>query len=216
MASVVATVGWDCWTSHRDHDGESSPEDVLTDTLRACARARTSVGRWPESDRDKHPRPGSNMEEPMNGPKQSNWRRMLSVSTAGAAAATLIVACGSDSSSYEVVARDGDVSGISVAEASEVFAKWVIETPLEQSWLADPALCDAGASTPEMYYAPTWASDGDATTSCTMSADQALVPHARCDLLRRRSRRRRRRARASTTGTSRRRRCRSTVSRSPT
>ena len=154
--------------------GLSGCGNVPADTLEACLRTQTIVAGCSKMNTTTTQELGRTTEDSMNEPKQSNWRRTMSVSIAGAAAATLIVACGSDSASYQVLASDADIAGSSVAEVTQVAGKWIIETPLEESWLGDPSRCDAGASTSEVYYAPSWAAPGDTTVSCTMSADQAL------------------------------------------
>lgn len=92
-------------------------------------------------------------------------------------AASLLMACGSDDSSSgpTVLEPDSEVDGQGPAELLATYSDAIAEVPLDESMLADPAKCDMGRSTDAVYFAPTFGSPGDSSTSCTMSADQALV-----------------------------------------
>ncbi len=59
-------------------------------------------------------------------------------------------------------------------ELTQAYGVGIIETPMDSSWLADPNNCDGGISTAEVYFAPTFASDGATAATCTMSAEQSL------------------------------------------
>ena len=55
------------------------------------------------------------------------------------------------------------------------YAVGVAETPADDSSMVDPAKCDMGLSTENVYFAPTPGEPGDLSTTCTMSADQTLL-----------------------------------------
>lgn len=88
-----------------------------------------------------------------------------------------LVACGSDddTSGPTVLDPGSEVEGMGAAELMAMYADAIAEVPLDESMLVDPATCDMGRSTDEVYFAPTFGSPGDSSTSCTMNADQALM-----------------------------------------
>ncbi len=93
-------------------------------------------------------------------------------------AALVLSACGSDddsSSDPEILPAGEGVGDSSAAEILTQYAAGLIEVPADENVFVDPANCDMGRSTEEVYFAPTWSSEGDATVSCTMSADQVLM-----------------------------------------
>ena len=67
------------------------------------------------------------------------------------------------------------MNGISTADLLGTYAVGVVETPHGDSSVADPAKCDMGLSTEDVYFAPTPGEPGDLSTTCTMSADQTLL-----------------------------------------
>lgn len=94
------------------------------------------------------------------------------------AAMLVLSACGSDddSSSEPAILPAGD--GVGDTSASEIlteFAAGLLEVPADDNIFIDPANCDMARSTDDVYYAPTWSSEGDTTVSCTMSADHVLM-----------------------------------------
>jgi hypothetical protein len=82
---------------------------------------------------------------------------------------------GASSGGIEVLGPDADVDGMSAADLLGTYAVGVAETPAEDSSMADPAKCDMGLSTGDVYFAPTPGEPGDLSTTCTMSADQTLL-----------------------------------------
>lgn len=81
---------------------------------------------------------------------------------------------GASSRGLEVLGPDADVNGMSTADLLGMHAVGVVETPADDSSLVDPAKCDMGLSTENVYFAPTPA-ERDASATCTMSADQTLL-----------------------------------------
>jgi hypothetical protein len=79
------------------------------------------------------------------------------------------------SGGLEVLGPDADVNGMSTADLLGTYAVGVAETPADDSSLVDPAKCDMGLSTEDVYFAPTPGEPGDSSTTCTMSADQTLL-----------------------------------------
>jgi hypothetical protein len=82
---------------------------------------------------------------------------------------------GASSGGLEVLAPDADVNGMSTADLLGTYAVGVAETPADDSSMVDPAKCDMGLSTEDVYFAPTPGEPGDLSTACTMSADQTLL-----------------------------------------
>jgi hypothetical protein len=82
---------------------------------------------------------------------------------------------GASSGGIEVLGPDADMNGMSTADLLGTYAVGVVETPAEDSFVADPATCDMGLSTGDVYFAPTPGEPGDLATTCTMSADQTLM-----------------------------------------
>jgi hypothetical protein len=82
---------------------------------------------------------------------------------------------GASSGGIEVLGPDADVDGMSAADLLGTYAVGVAETPADDSSMVDPAKCDMGLSTEEVYFAPTPGEPGDLSTTCTMSADQTLL-----------------------------------------
>jgi hypothetical protein len=83
-----------------------------------------------------------------------------------------VTACGGEG--YEVLSPEAEVGGESISSLMQTFGTAVIETPLEESWLADPNRCDNGVGNDEIFFAPTFPAPGEATASCTMQAEQVL------------------------------------------
>jgi hypothetical protein len=79
------------------------------------------------------------------------------------------------SGGIEVLGPDADVNGMSTVDLLETYAVGVAETPADDSSMVDPAKCDMGLSTEEVYFAPTPGEPGELSTTCTMSADQTLL-----------------------------------------
>lgn len=75
----------------------------------------------------------------------------------------------------EVLDPDATVNGMSAADLFGTYAVGIAETPADDSSLVDPAKCDMGLSTEDVYFAPTPGEPGDLSTTCTMSADQTLL-----------------------------------------
>ncbi len=92
-------------------------------------------------------------------------------------AAALLGACGSDddSSGPVLLPPDATVGDTTMTDLFVDYASAVVEVPLETNMLADPAQCDMGRSTEEVYFAPTFGAPGATSTSCTMSSDQSLL-----------------------------------------
>jgi hypothetical protein len=82
---------------------------------------------------------------------------------------------GASSGGIEVLGPDAAVNGMSTADLLGTYAVGVAETPADDSSLLDPAKCDMGLSTGNVYFAPTPNEPGDLSTTCTMSADQTLL-----------------------------------------
>ena len=88
----------------------------------------------------------------------------------------IVAGCGSDDdeSGPTVLAADVEVDGMDSLALHEYYTEaWVTE-PFETSFISDVANCDMGSSTDSVYFAPTFAEPGDATTQCTMQASQTL------------------------------------------
>ena len=83
----------------------------------------------------------------------------------------LLCACGSDddSSGPELLPPDATVGDSTITDLFAEYAAGVVEVPLDTNMLADPALCDMGRSTDEVYFAPTFGAPGETTTACSMS-----------------------------------------------
>ena len=79
------------------------------------------------------------------------------------------------SSGVEILGPDADVNGMSTADLLGTYAVGVAETPADDSSMVEPAKCDMGLSTEDVYFAPTPAEPGDSSATCTMSADQTLM-----------------------------------------
>ena len=91
--------------------------------------------------------------------------------------AVLIVgACGGDDegSGYSVLAPDAEVDGKDATELLVDYGKILFEVPAAESSLVDPALCDQGMSTDEVYFAQSFGAPGESTSSCTMKKEQVL------------------------------------------
>ena len=82
---------------------------------------------------------------------------------------------GASSGGFEVLGPDADVNGMSTADLLGAYAVGVAETPAEDPSTTDPATCDMGSSSGDVYFAPTPGEPGDLSTTCTMSADQTLL-----------------------------------------
>jgi hypothetical protein len=82
---------------------------------------------------------------------------------------------GASSGGLGVLGPDGDVNGMSTADLLGTYAVGFAETPADDSSFVDPAKCDMGLSTQDVYLAPTPSEPGDLSTMCTMSVDQTLL-----------------------------------------
>lgn len=100
---------------------------------------------------------------------------VLAAGACGDDDATAPSTTGASSGGIEVLGPDAAVNGMSTADLLGTFAVGVAETPADGSSLVDPAKCDMGLSTEEVYFAPTPGEPGDRSTTCTMSADQTLL-----------------------------------------
>jgi len=99
---------------------------------------------------------------------------VLAVGACGAEDATAPSTAGA-SSGVEVLDPDADINGMSTADLLGTYAVGVAETPADDSSMVDPAKCDMGLSTDDVYFAPTPSEPGDLSMTCTMSADQTLL-----------------------------------------
>ena len=99
---------------------------------------------------------------------------VLAVGACGDDDATAPSTTGSSSGGLKVLGPDADVNGMSTADLLGMYAVGIAETPADDSSLVDPAKCDMGLSTENVYFAPT-PGEGDLSTTCTMSADQTLL-----------------------------------------
>jgi hypothetical protein len=100
---------------------------------------------------------------------------VLAVGACGDDDASAPSTTGASSGGLEVLGPDADVNGMSAADLLGTYAVGVVETPVQDSSITDPANCDMGLSTEDVYLAPTPSEPGDLSTSCTMSADQTLL-----------------------------------------
>lgn len=100
---------------------------------------------------------------------------VLAVGACGGDDASAPSTTGASSGGLDVLAPDATVGGMSTADLLGTYAVGVAETPAEDSFMADPATCDMGLSTGEVYFAPTTGEPGRLSTTCTMSADQTLL-----------------------------------------
>jgi hypothetical protein len=100
---------------------------------------------------------------------------VLTVGACGGEDATASSTTGASSGGLEVLGPDADVDGMSAADLLGTYAVGVAETPADHSSMVDPANCDMGLSTEDVYFAPTPGEPGDLSTTCTMSADQTLL-----------------------------------------
>ncbi len=119
----------------------------------------------------------SQIQESIVSPRRPCPQRntLLKVASTLLMSALLIGACGDDQPNQRVVPADESVAGKSLTDLVADWTTNLHEVPLEESFLADLANCDMGRSTDDVYYAPTWATPGESSVSCTMRADQALL-----------------------------------------
>lgn len=101
------------------------------------------------------------------------------VTLAVTASALALGACGDDTAAQRIVPPDELVADMSLADLVTEWTRNIHETPLEDSFLMDPAKCDMGRSTDAVFYAPTW-TGGETSATCTVRTGQAvlLVPVA--------------------------------------
>jgi hypothetical protein len=97
---------------------------------------------------------------------------VLAVGACGDDDATAPSTTGASGGGIEVLGPDAVVNGMSTADLLGTYAVGVAETPAD---LVDPAKCDMGLSTEDVYFSPTPGEPGDRSTTCTMSADQTLL-----------------------------------------
>jgi len=100
---------------------------------------------------------------------------VVAVGACGDDDATAPSPAGASSGGLEVLDRDADVNGMSTADLLGTYAVGFAETPADDSSFVDPAKCDMGLSTEDVYFAPTPSEPADLSTTCTMSADQTLL-----------------------------------------
>lgn len=100
---------------------------------------------------------------------------VLAAGACGDDDATAPSTTGASSGRIEVLGPDAAVNGMSTADLLGTFAVGVAETPADDSSMVDPAKCDMGLSTEDVYFAPTPGEPGDASTTCTMPADSTLM-----------------------------------------
>ena len=82
---------------------------------------------------------------------------------------------GASSGGIEVLGADAVVNGMSTADLLGTYAVGIAETPAADSSVVDPAKCDMGLSSEDVYFAPTPGEPGDGSITCTMSAGQTLL-----------------------------------------
>jgi hypothetical protein len=100
---------------------------------------------------------------------------VLAMGACGGDDATAPSTTGASNGGIEVLGSDANVKGMSTADLLGTYAVGVAETPADDSSLVDPAKCDMGLSTENVYFAPTPGEPGDLSTTCSMSADQTLL-----------------------------------------
>jgi hypothetical protein len=100
---------------------------------------------------------------------------VLAVGACGGDDASAPSTTGASNGGIEVLSPDAAVSGMTAADLLGTFAVGVAETPADDASVVDPATCDMGLSTGDVYFAPTPDEPGDRSTTCTMSADQTLL-----------------------------------------
>jgi hypothetical protein len=100
---------------------------------------------------------------------------VLAVGACGDDDATAPSTTGASSGRIEVLRSDADVNGTSTADLLGAYVVGIVETPADDSSVVDPAKCDMGLSTQDVYFAPTPSEPRDSSTTCTMSADQTLL-----------------------------------------
>jgi len=100
---------------------------------------------------------------------------ILAAGACGDDGATAPSTTGASIGPFEVLGPDAVVNGMTTADLLGTYAVGAAETPPDDSSLVDPAKCDMGLSTDDVYFAPTPGESGDQSTTCTMSADQTLL-----------------------------------------
>jgi hypothetical protein len=100
---------------------------------------------------------------------------ILAAGACGDDGATAPSITGASIGPFEVLGPDAAVNGMTTADLLGTYAVGAVETPADDSSLVDPAKCDMGLSTDDVYFAPTPGESGDRSTACTMSADQTLL-----------------------------------------
>lgn len=89
-----------------------------------------------------------------------------------------VSSCGDDTDDaadgMTVLDADATVGDSTLTDLAADYARGISVTPASKSMLVDPALCDMGLSTDEVYFAPAFGAPGPSTTSCSMKAGQAL------------------------------------------
>ena len=100
---------------------------------------------------------------------------ILAAGACGDDDATAPSTTGASSGGIEVLGPDAVVNGMSPADLLGTYAVGIAETPADDSSMVDPAKCDMGLSSEDVYFAPTPGEPGDSSTTCTMSADQTLL-----------------------------------------
>jgi hypothetical protein len=101
-------------------------------------------------------------------------RIRLAVSAA-LTATMLFAACGSDEAGPRIVPADESVDGQSLTELVAAYARAHSTATLSESALVDLTRCDMGASTDAVYFAPTFASEGESAVTCRMRSGQAVL-----------------------------------------
>ncbi len=85
-----------------------------------------------------------------------------------------LAGCGDDDDGPKVLSADDGVGDDDPTALLQQWSTALIETPLDDSWLADLTRCDNGISSEDVYFAPTFAAPGEASVDCTMTAGQTL------------------------------------------
>lgn len=96
------------------------------------------------------------------------------LATMTAVTALLCSACGDDDAGMRVVPADESVGGQTLTDLVATYARGHSTATLSESSLVDLSRCDMGMSTDAVYFAPTFASAGESSTTCRMRSGQAV------------------------------------------
>lgn len=89
--------------------------------------------------------------------------------------AVVVTACGGGGDKVRVLGPSEKASDLTLTELVTTYIAGVLTTPVPDSIFTDPAKCDMGLSTSEVYFAPTVAADGDSSATCTVRPGQAVL-----------------------------------------